>query len=237
MIRNRAFQFIDTIGGHSSVGGVLSAMEKALSYLGFRYFCFHTLPALKQSFSEVVLANKLPVDWMNHYVAHGCAEHDPSQRHVKRVVHAYEWQDAPFDREREPRAAEFVQRAHDFGVANGFVVPIPGPAGNIGSVWMGGTDKPVHVRYKPALHLMSLYAFAHVQRLNGTVQEDQKISHREREILTWIAAGKSTVEIGEMLSISNRTVEWHVQRLVAKLGARTRTNAVAIALRDSLIAV
>jgi hypothetical protein len=40
----------------------------------------------------------------------------------------------------------------------------------------------------------------------------------------------------EILSLSDRTVEWHVQRSIAKLGARTRTNAVVIALREGIIA-
>ena len=83
---------------------------------------------------------------------------------------------------------------------------------------------------------MALYAFAHVQRLNGTVRQNVTLNDREREILTWIAAGKSTIEIGEILSLSDRTVEWHVQRSIEKLGARTRTNAVVVALREGLIA-
>jgi DNA-binding CsgD family transcriptional regulator len=131
---------------------------------------------------------------------------------------------------------EVVHRASDFGIGTGFVVPIPGSAGNIGNVWMGGYNCQILNRYKPSLHLMALYAFAHVQRLNGTAKQNVKLSDREREILTWIAAGKSVIEIGEILTLSDRTVEWHVQRSIAKLDARTRTNAVAIALRDGAIA-
>jgi DNA-binding CsgD family transcriptional regulator len=131
---------------------------------------------------------------------------------------------------------EVVQRARDFGIENGFVVPIPGPAGNVGNVWMGGHNIEIPDCHKPSLHLMALYAFAQVQRLTGKVRQTGMLSNREREILTWIAAGRSVAEISELLGLSGRTIEWHVQRSIEKLGARTRTNAVAIALREGIIA-
>ena len=121
-------------------------------------------------------------------------------------------------------------------VGNGFVVPIPGSAGNIGSVWIGGRELQLEKRHKPSLHLMALYAFHHVQGLNDMGKKPVILSNREREILTWIAAGKSVIDIGEILKISDRTVEWHLRRSIEKLGARTRTNAVAVALREGIIA-
>src|ERR1700712_1032525 len=232
-----ALQFIDDLGRHTTAGGVLDSMATTLSGCGIDLFCMNVLATPKQQFDEVVLASKLPADWLNLYTANNYFNDDPSQRHGRRVVHPYDWKDAPFDPEREPRALEFVQRARDFGLENGFVVPIPGAAGNIGHVWMGGYNVQIPDRHKPSLHLMALYAFAQVQRLTGTARQTGTLSNREREVLTWIAAGKSVVEISEILELSGRTVEWHVQRSIEKLGARTRTNAVVIALREGIIAL
>jgi LuxR family transcriptional regulator, quorum-sensing system regulator BjaR1 len=235
-MQNRAAQFVDTVSRHLTAGCVLEAMGSALNDIGIDCFCMNLLATPKQKFEEVILASKLPSDWINLYTEKAYGEDDPSQRHSKRVVRPYDWKDAPYDPEREPRALEVVHRASDFGIGTGFVVPIPGSTGNIGNVWMGGYKFQILDRHKPSLHLMALYAFAHIQRLNGTAKQNVKLSDREREILTWIAAGKSVIEIGEILTLSDRTVEWHVQRSIAKLGARTRTNAVAIALRDGAIA-
>ena len=58
---------------------------------------------------------------------------------------------------------------------------------------------------------------------------------RECEVLRWVANGKSAWEIGEILHITKRTVDEHVQTGVRKLGAVNRTHAVAIALRDGII--
>jgi len=61
------------------------------------------------------------------------------------------------------------------------------------------------------------------------------LTRREREVLRLIAGGMSNEEIGRELFISTQTVRTHVRRAIAKLQARNRTQAVATALRRSLI--
>jgi DNA-binding NarL/FixJ family response regulator len=62
------------------------------------------------------------------------------------------------------------------------------------------------------------------------------VTQREREILRLLADGYTNEEIGKRLFISPETVRTHIRRTIAKLGAKTRTQAVAIALRQQLIA-
>jgi NarL family two-component system response regulator LiaR len=62
------------------------------------------------------------------------------------------------------------------------------------------------------------------------------ITPREYEILTHIAAGLSTREIAETLSVSENTVKTHSSRLFDKLNARRRTQAVQIAKELGIIA-
>jgi DNA-binding NarL/FixJ family response regulator len=62
------------------------------------------------------------------------------------------------------------------------------------------------------------------------------LSEREREVLRMLAEGGSYAEIGSTLHLSPDTIRAHSQRAMAKLGARTRTQAVAVALRDGLVA-
>jgi DNA-binding CsgD family transcriptional regulator len=63
------------------------------------------------------------------------------------------------------------------------------------------------------------------------------LTPREREVLAWVARGKSAWEIGEILDIAKRTVDEHVQSAVRKLGAVNRTHAVALAIRDHLVEI
>ena len=61
------------------------------------------------------------------------------------------------------------------------------------------------------------------------------LTQREREVLRELADGLSNEEIGKRLFISPETVRTHVRKAMAKLEADTRTQAVAKALRQSLI--
>jgi len=63
------------------------------------------------------------------------------------------------------------------------------------------------------------------------------LTPREREVLGWVAQGKSTREISEILGIAGRTVDEHVKAAGRKLGAANRTHAVAIALRERIVEV
>ena len=57
----------------------------------------------------------------------------------------------------------------------------------------------------------------------------------EREILQLLADGMSNADVAKKLFISQETVKSHVRHILAKLEADTRTQAVAIALRESII--
>jgi DNA-binding NarL/FixJ family response regulator len=62
-----------------------------------------------------------------------------------------------------------------------------------------------------------------------------KLTKRQREILQLLANGESTTVAARELDLSEETVKTHTKYAVARLGARNRTHAVAIALRESLI--
>jgi DNA-binding CsgD family transcriptional regulator len=59
------------------------------------------------------------------------------------------------------------------------------------------------------------------------------ITPREREVLSWLAGGKTDREIAEILGMSPRTVQKHLQHIYEKLGVETRTAAVMRAMEIS----
>jgi len=72
---------------------------------------------------------------------------------------------------------------------------------------------------------------------SAKLKDDQlpSLTARERDVLRLLADGHSNEEIGKALFISPQTVRTHVQKAMDKLDADTRTQAVATALRRSLI--
>jgi DNA-binding NarL/FixJ family response regulator len=62
-----------------------------------------------------------------------------------------------------------------------------------------------------------------------------KLTRRQREILQLLANGESTTVAARELDLSEETIKTHTKNALARLEARNRTHAVAIALRESLI--
>jgi DNA-binding response OmpR family regulator/DNA-binding CsgD family transcriptional regulator len=65
----------------------------------------------------------------------------------------------------------------------------------------------------------------------AVLQESLQLTTRESEVLLWISRGKSNREIGEILSISPRTVNKHLEQVFVKLGVENRASAAARAVR------
>jgi DNA-binding CsgD family transcriptional regulator len=65
--------------------------------------------------------------------------------------------------------------------------------------------------------------------------ERPRLSSREVEALTWSARGKTSSEIASILGVSERTVNFHMDSAMRKLGSVTRTQAAVKASRDGLI--
>lgn len=134
-----------------------------------------------------------------------------------------------------PLVAAFEER----GIDAGFLVPIYGPMGLRGTVGFAGSARELaDDRTQAFLFMLSLQAFDRVQDL-ATPKRAQgpkvTLAPREIECLHWTAAGKTSWEIGEILSLSERTVESYLKTAALKLGAVTRTQAVAAAIRQGLI--
>ena len=66
-------------------------------------------------------------------------------------------------------------------------------------------------------------------------QRDYKLTASEMPVLTLMAKGLSNPQIAEKLVISPSTVRFHVSNILHKLGASTRTEAVALAMREHLV--
>jgi DNA-binding response OmpR family regulator len=101
--------------------------------------------------------------------------------------------------------------------------------------WQLGADdyltKPVDYDVLAAL------ITARLARVARTAVWPKQVGLREREVetLTWAARGKTFWEIGEILGLSKRTVEFHLENARRKLGVATRTQALIKAATGHLI--
>jgi DNA-binding NarL/FixJ family response regulator len=80
-------------------------------------------------------------------------------------------------------------------------------------------------------------AVAHEKFIDPAVPKGNrgKLTRRQRQILQLLANGESSTVAARELDLSEETVKTHTKNALARLGARNRTHAVAIALRECLI--
>ncbi|WAN10428.1 response regulator [Stutzerimonas balearica] len=113
----------------------------------------------------------------------------------------------------------------------------------------GGVDyvtKPIHpeqVVARVGAHLKtarSLRAARQAPPANALLRDDKQLqtllcerfqlTGREVEVLHWVACGKTNRDIGDILGLSPRTVNKHLEHVYVKLGVETRTAAAAVAM-------
>ncbi|MFT3986858.1 helix-turn-helix transcriptional regulator [Aestuariivirga sp.] len=87
-----------------------------------------------------------------------------------------------------------------------------------------------------------LHLFAHYfhQRVKDVISQrplsgDFELSPREREVLKWAADGKTAWETAKVIGLSERAIRLYTENAMAKLRAKTKTQAVAIAVKTGLI--
>lgn len=87
----------------------------------------------------------------------------------------------------------------------------------------------------PYLHvaLARVVSAPHFNKKRTSIQ--MKLSQREMEVLQWMSGGKSNWEIAQVIGLSESTVKNHVHRILGKLHASTRAQAVAKAINVKLI--
>ncbi len=197
--------------------------------MGADHFGVHFLPRPKDHLEDVSIAWQIPSDWRALYLRENFCQHDPAFRFARRTTLPFDWATVPYDPERDPGMTEVIQRAHDFNVDKQITIPVPSPCGVVGIVGIEGRHFDDRELFKPILHVLALHVFHRLEQLVGRQQRrDIRLTEREREVLAWASEGKTAWEIGCILHLSQRTIEWHMRRVCKKLGATNRLQAIAI---------
>lgn len=180
-----------------------------------------------------------PDEWKIHYAERGYHRLDPTLYESMKSI-------APVDWERFSGSDKFTtvfKDASDFGITErGISVPVRGPFGDLGLLSV--TRKCGDTEWKGfKKEVIGDLQYAAVHMHDNVIQSgllpkalaQPALSGRESEILQWVALGKSQQDIGDILSISHRTVEVHIRSGREKLGALTTAQAVGRAISLGMI--
>jgi DNA-binding NarL/FixJ family response regulator len=75
----------------------------------------------------------------------------------------------------------------------------------------------------------------HTTGANFNLGGSPRLTGREREIVTWVSSGKSSADIAQILGIAERTVNFHIEKVMRKLNVATRTQAAVACVRRGLL--
>jgi DNA-binding CsgD family transcriptional regulator len=178
--------------------------------------------------------------WEEHYVNERLFERDGVVALLPQTLEVMVWSEL-LARESFSKASKDVFRqAKAFGLNDGFVLPQHYLNGAVSATILTSphriSDDP---RERAAINILASYYGAVVRRLMAPTSLPSKVSltPRQRECLQWVRAGKTDWEISRILSISEHTVQEHIEAARNRLGVKNRTQAVIEALQRRLISI
>lgn len=219
---------------------VCKAILKAVNHYGFQKILAGTIPmrgANKRQQQSNVVLHDWPTGWSERYFSNGYLFVDPAIKRLTSDVRPFLWNELdPMCRD-DPMAARVMNEAGDFRLKTGFTVPMITLDGDVAGFSLAGEALELPPNAAGMITLVANYALGHALNLGTKKREAMQlgITSREHEVLQWAAAGKSEWEISEILNISEHTVDKFLRDVRVKLGAVTRTQAIAEAFRLHII--
>lgn len=238
-VSRAAFDFVDEIERMTDRRLLMERFGKQLACYGFHAWLVTGLPNPGGRIDPLMLLNGWPQGWSELYTKADLVQDDLVVAHCFRSTIPFEWREAPYDPLTNPRAKAVMDRATDFRMRRGFCVPIYSADRFQSVVTMAGDKVDLEAPVKRALHLMAIYMQDKAVALSGPkVKPPPKIlTLREREVLQWTAAGKTSWEISQILNIAEDTVTGHIKSACAKFAAPNRVAGVVRALRRGEISL
>ncbi|SCB52690.1 helix-turn-helix transcriptional regulator [Rhizobium lusitanum] len=210
-----------------------SRLRSMLKGYNFRYFLFGTFPAPgRPLFADNVLATNWPTDLLNAYKSRNLLTESPLIRRLERTVLPVPTMPlllarAPHPSHR-PQDGIFINEGFSFT----FAVALSDSEQRRYVCLMSGRRR-VERHEEMAMLMMALMGA--VDSYSSRSRATDVLTPREKECLRWASEGKTSREIGQILALSNHTIDGYLRAAMEKLDAVTRTQAVATASKLGLI--
>ena len=190
---------------------------------------FHYPPVGAHDFDGQIRVGEFgyPDAWRKTYLEEKLYLSDPLARRAASFTRPYFWSEVPALPNLTEDELEYIKRVSALNLGEGLGIPLFGPAGRNGyaALGFGNNGRP------PPDQILELQAGAQMGHLaycrlllrdlpNGT-----NLSTREREILRWVARGRTNSQIAEVLHLSRNTVETYIRRCFEKLDVNDRVSA------------
>jgi LuxR family quorum-sensing system transcriptional regulator SolR len=206
----------------------LEALKSAALDVGFEYCALGLQFPLPFSKPQVYMANNYSAAWRQRYVEGDYLRVDPTVAHARTSSKPVIWSDAVF-----ANAPALWDDARDHKLHVGWAQPTHDIKGVAGLFTLARESGPISAgELRCNVIRMTWLAQAAHEVLAQLVDSGPNaapridLTEREREVLRWTADGKTSGEIGDILNVAERTVNFHVNNAMAKLGTSNKTATV-----------
>jgi DNA-binding CsgD family transcriptional regulator len=207
---------------------------------GFDSFIYALRIPSQFSESRVVVINGYPDAWLERYWEQAYSFTDPVVAFCSQHTVPILWHDLVMD--KTSTSAQVMNEAADFGLKAGLSMPIHSPQGEMGILSFtldsyGAAACGLTQHALPYVQLLAGHIHEAVRRVLALVDPDSRetLTVREQECLRWAADGKTSWEISQLLGISERTVNFHLNNSMIKMDVCNRQHAIARAILQGLI--
>ncbi|HCE10501.1 MAG TPA: LuxR family transcriptional regulator [Oxalobacteraceae bacterium] len=195
--------------------------------MGFEYCAYGIQMPVPVSRPAVVMFNNYAKEWQECYQKRGYLEVDPTVRHGLRNTLPIVWSPQVFE-----SVPELWEEARGHGLHFGWAQSSRDASGTVGLLTLARSEEQLTeselYANKAKMAWLTQFAHAGMARLVTPRYIPEMLvtmTSREKEVLRWTAEGKTAYEIGQILAVSERTVNFHINNVVSKLGASNKTQA------------
>jgi len=205
--------------------------------LGFDHCAYGLRMPLPLSEPRIVMFNNYPILWQVRYQKENYLAVDPTVQHGMRSLLPIVWSDDVFN-----SARDFWEDARSFGLQIGWAQSCRDANGVGGMLTLARSGEPLTKAEldDKGLRVAWLTHVAHLGMSRCLTAKlmpegEEKLTPREVEVLRWTAEGKTSAQIAEILRIAERTVNFHIGNVMAKLNSANKTAAVVRAAMLGLL--
>lgn len=233
---NRQDASIERLQSACNTQEALAHLTDCARALDFEYCAYGLQARWPFTCPHTKIFSNYPQAWQTRYTKQQYLASDPTVRHAQTSLDPLIWSDTTF-----ATTPVLWDEAQSIGLRIGWVQGIHG-VGNKGMLTLARAHEPLspaELRNK-ASYVIWLTQIMHrtVMRLllpDSASKDAPVLTDREIEVLRWTGDGKSAGETAAILQITERTVHFHIQSVMAKLGAANKTAAVVQAAMLGLL--
>ncbi|MHA7969955.1 helix-turn-helix transcriptional regulator [Rhizobium sp. CAU 1783] len=235
---DRIAGYVADISGFKTQFDVFRFMKRLTENYGARAFMVLNLPsATSLDLSSSSIITNWPADLLSEFDQTALLPTSPILTRLRTATAPFTYDIAHVAKQRDAQTTELSRSLFErFRMPRGAYFPVHDASGMRGAVSFAG-DRAL---FTPAEMIELMYLSVHVYNRLAEIREldnraTDMLTEREIDCLNWTAAGKTSVEIAEILGLSEHTINHYLNRATKKLDTVNRTQAVAKALRLGLI--